>query len=62
MILFRFNDLPIRRKLILIIVTVSAIALLLARAGMMIYEFKHFRDSLARDLPKALRCADDTDR
>ena len=46
----RFRDLPIRRKLTLVNVLTSSIALLLASVAFIAYEVVTFRDSVARQL------------
>ena len=48
--MFHFRDLPIRRKLTLIILLTSTVALLLASGAMAVYEFMRFRHALAREL------------
>ena len=46
----RFANLPIKRKLVLIIMVVTSAALLIAGVGLVAFDFVQFRNSLRRDL------------
>ena len=48
-----FRDLPIRRKLALLILTSSVLAVILACVGFAIYERQNFRANTANELTRA---------
>ena len=52
MMLTRFRDLPIRRKLVIMTLASTAVALLLASGGFLVWDVLTFRAEIQRDINK----------